>query len=426
MTIQHNTLIQSEAPEGATQTFSDLNLSQSLLRAITSEGYTVPTPIQSQAIPEIMAGRDVQGCAQTGTGKTAAFTLPLLHRLNAQAPTGRRRIRALIVTPTRELAVQIMESVRTYGRYTGLRAAVVHGGVNQNPQTRALKNGVDILVATPGRLLDLMNQGYIDLKKLETFVLDEADRMFDMGFIHDVKRITAELPSDRQTLLFSATMPAEIERLASSILTDPVHVQVENIDCSADHIEQSVHFVDPIEKLDMLCKVLNEDEVGRVLIFTRTKHGADRLVKQLDKAGFRSESIHGNKTQFARQKAIRNFSSRVTQILVATDLASRGLDIDEITHVINFDLPMEPETYVHRIGRTARAGASGIAVSFCSRDERGLLFAIEKLLRSSIPAFRDGVRQAVETRNVSRGSGPSRRPQPARRPSRGVRPPRGM
>jgi ATP-dependent RNA helicase RhlE len=401
--------------------FETLNLSQPLHRAIKMEGYTEPTPIQAQVIPHILAGRDLQGCAQTGTGKTAAFALPVLHHLAQKPMKGHRKIRALAITPTRELAIQIRNSFIAYGRFTGLRTTVVHGGVNQNPQTRALLQGVDILVATPGRLLDLMNQGFIDLKLVETFILDEADRMFDMGFVHDVRRIVSALPSKRQTLLFSATMPAEIQQLAASILTDPVKIQVAQASSRAEHIEQSVYLVDGAQKLDLLCKVLNEEPVTRALIFTRTKHGADRLVQQLDKAGLRAESIHGDKTQSARQKAISNFSAKVTPILVATDLASRGLDISEISHVVNFDMPSEPETYVHRIGRTARAGASGIAVSFCSREERRHLFAIEKLIRETIPIIRDGSIQSAEpfagiqpTPTITRKSSPSRYPRRVR------------
>ena len=376
--------------------FTSLNLSEPVLRAVSAEGYTTPTPIQALSIPIVLQGRDLMGCAQTGTGKTAAFALPILDLLNRKSISGPRRIRALVLSPTRELAIQIHDAFRAYGRYTRLHAAAIYGGVNQNSQTRQLRQGVEIVVATPGRLLDLMSQGFIDLRHVEAFVLDEADRMFDMGFIHDVRRVVASLPAKRQNLMFSATIPDEIKRLAAAILTDPVTANVSPTSARADQIEQSVYFVDKAGKPELLCRILDEEAYTRALVFTRTKHGADRLVRQLVRTGIPAEAIHGNKTQGARQKALENFRSRRTPVLVATDVAARGLDIDEVSHVFNFDLPSEPETYVHRIGRTARAGASGVALSFCDFDERVQLFAIEKLMRERIPVMKDGVRETVD------------------------------
>ncbi len=384
--------------------FDSLGLSQPLLRAVTAEGYTVPTPIQAQAIPSILQGKDVLGTAQTGTGKTAAFALPIIHRLSQSASTGKVKIRCLVLTPTRELAVQIHTSFLTYGHFARLKGACIYGGVNQNAQVRALRQGVDILTATPGRLLDLMGQGFLDLTGVETFVLDEADRMFDMGFIHDVRRIISAIPSKRQTLLFSATMPEEIRRLANMILTDPVTVEVVPESTRADQIAQSVYFVEKSGKPVLLSKILDEEPVTRALVFTRTKHGADRLVRHLERTGVRAEAIHGNKNQNARQRALENFRSLRTSILVATDLAARGLDIDEISHVVNYDLPNEPETYVHRIGRTARAGASGIAVSFCDFEERPNLRAIERLIREPIPIAAGNEGQPPADRNAPANS----------------------
>jgi ATP-dependent RNA helicase RhlE len=382
----------SEETKRTTDTFDNLGLSQALLRAVHSEGYSRPTPIQAEAIPHILKGCDLLGCAQTGTGKTAAFALPILERLSTSASKRSSRARVLVLAPTRELALQIEESFRTYGRNARYVVAAIYGGVNQNPQTRALRSGVDILVATPGRLLDLMQQGYVDLRGVETLVLDEADRMLDMGFIYDVRRIVAACPKERQTLLFSATMPEQIRSLAQSVLMDPVTVQVTPVSARADHIEQTVYFVEKAEKPELLRQILSDSTVTRALIFTRTKHGADRLARVLERSGIRVGAIHGDKSQGARIRAMQDFKSLVTPVLVATDLAARGIDIDEISHVVNFDLPHEPETYVHRIGRTARAGATGVALSFCDFEERPRLFAIERLIREPIPVMRDGVR----------------------------------
>lgn len=367
--------------------FSDLGLAEHLLRAVRDEGYQTPTPIQAQAIGPVCEGRDLLGCAQTGTGKTAAFALPLLERLSRQQchVNGRgRKIRVLVLAPTRELTNQIAESFNTYGRHARMRCALVYGGVSQNPQVRALNQGVDILIATPGRLLDLMNQGFVDLSKVESLVLDEADQMLDMGFIHDLRRIVAKVPATRQTLLFSATMPVEIRQLAASWLRDPVTVQVAAASAPAERISQSVYFVEQRHKSHLLVHWLKRVRSTRTLVFTRTKHGADKVVRQLAKAGIRAEAIHGNKSQSARERALRMFKSQHPPVLVATDVASRGLDIDDVSHVVNFDIPVVPEAYVHRIGRTARAGASGIAISFCDRSERSQLKAIERLTRQSL------------------------------------------
>jgi ATP-dependent RNA helicase RhlE len=367
--------------------FSDLGLAEHLLRAIGEEGYHVPTPIQAQAIGPVRDGRDLLGCAQTGTGKTAAFALPLLHRLsqNESQVNGRgRKIRVLVLAPTRELTSQISQSFNTYGRHLSVRCGLVYGGVSQNPQVRALNRGVDVLVATPGRLLDLMNQGFVDLSKVESLVLDEADQMLDMGFIHDLRRIVAKAPSSRQTLLFSATMPPEIRQLATSWLRDPVTVQVAAVSAPAERISQSVYFVEQQHKSHLLVHLLNRTPASRALVFTRTKHGADKVVRSLAKKGIRAEAIHGNKSQAARERALRLFKSQHPPVLVATDIASRGLDIDDVSHVINFDIPHVAEAYVHRIGRTARAGASGISISFCDRGERSQLKAIEKLIRQKL------------------------------------------
>ena len=371
--------------------FEDLQLSVPLLRALAAEGYETPTPIQQQAIPHVMEGRDLLGCAQTGTGKTAAFALPILHRLALapRPPKHGRPIRTLVLSPTRELAVQIADSFDSYGRHLFLRHTIIYGGVNQNPQTRALYQGIDIVVATPGRLLDLMNQGFVDLSKVETFVLDEADQMLDMGFIHDIRRIVAKLPAERQTLFFSATMPAEIRSLADAILRDPAKVQISAESSTVDAIEQSLYHVDRANKPALLQHVLRHTATGRTLVFTRTKHGADKVATHLERAGIDAEAIHGNKSQNARRKALDRFRSQRPPVLVATDVAARGLDIDAVSHVINFDLPNVPETYVHRIGRTGRAGATGVAISFCSGDERGDLRSIERLIRKMIPVRSD-------------------------------------
>ena len=367
--------------------FAELELSENLLRAVREEGYEVPTPIQVQAIPPVLAGRDLLGCAQTGTGKTAAFALPTLQRLSIGGQPGRQRgrpIRTLVLAPTRELASQIGESFRAYGRFTGLRHAVVYGGVGQVPQVRALQHGVDVLVATPGRLLDLMNQGHVNLSQVEILILDEADQMLDMGFIHDLRRIVARVPRQRQTLLFSATMPREIRSLADQWLNDPVEIQVVPQATTAERIDQSVYFVEKKAKPQMLAQYLREQRAGRTLVFTRTKHGADKLVKALTQNGFRAAAIHGNKSQSARQAVLTQFTGQHPPILVATDIAARGLDIDAVSHVVNFDLPLTPEIYVHRIGRTARAGAEGIAITLCDREERTMLREIERLTRQRL------------------------------------------
>ncbi len=376
-------------------TFSDLKLMPSLLKAVEEEGYTSPSPIQEKAIPPVLEGRDLVGCAQTGTGKTAAFALPILQRLTknplrrSEDQPGRsvRPIRALILTPTRELALQIQESFEAYGRHTHLRSAVIFGGVSQVPQVAALQKGIDILVATPGRLNDLIGQGHIHLKQLEIFVLDEADRMLDMGFVHDVKKVISQLPARRQSLLFSATMPDEIARLADSLLTDPVHVAVAPVSSTVDAIEQSVYFVDKANKPRLLLHLLEDPSIRSALVFTRTKHGADRVVKELSRAGVQALAIHGNKSQNARQNALGSFKSGKVRVLVATDIAARGIDVDELSHVINFDLPNIPETYVHRIGRTGRAGLSGTAISFCDFEEKAYLKDIEKLIRKTVPVI---------------------------------------
>ena len=366
--------------------FQDLRLSEPLLRAIGEKGYTDPTPIQQQAIPPVLEGRDLQGCAQTGTGKTAAFTLPMLQLLAAEpAPKGRRPIRALVLTPTRELAIQIGESFTAYGKYTGVRHTVIFGGVGQKPQTDALERGVDVLIATPGRLLDLINQGFISLKYLDYFVLDEADRMLDMGFIHDIKRILPLLPKKRQSLFFSATMPPEIERLAGTILHEPQKVEVTPASSTVDKIDQSVYFVEKAEKVSLLTHLLKDSSLESVLVFTRTKHGADKVARVLAKANIGAEAIHGNKSQTARQRALTNFKDHTTRVLIATDIAARGIDVDHLSHVINYELPNVPETYVHRIGRTGRAGRSGVAYSFCDAEEVPYLKDIQKLIGKQIP-----------------------------------------
>ena len=374
-------------------TFEDLGLNAALLKAVASEGYQTPTPIQQQAIGHVLAGRDLLGVAQTGTGKTAAFAMPILQRL-AQGDAGQRgargrKARTLVLAPTRELATQIADSFSRYGRHTGLRRAVIYGGVSQNPQVKAVRDGVDILVATPGRLLDLMQQGVVRLDGIEVLVIDEADRMFDMGFVRDIRKIVAKLPTRRQTLLFSATMPEDVRQLASSVLSNPVRVQVEAQSCAAELVEQSVYFVTKKNKLTLLKHVIERLAMTRTIVFTRTKHGADRVARHLAKVGIRAEAIHGNKTQNARQRALANFKSDRPPVLVATDVAARGLDIDEVSHVVNYDLPEVPETYVHRIGRTGRAGATGMAVSFCDHEEREHLRAIEKLLRKKTPTCDD-------------------------------------
>jgi ATP-dependent RNA helicase RhlE len=367
--------------------FRKLELIEPILKALADEGYTTPTPIQQQSIPLVLERRDLLGCAQTGTGKTAAFAIPILHILHQEKDQerGRKQIKALILTPTRELAIQIDESFEAYGKYTDLTHAVIYGGVSQFQQTNQLRNGVDILVATPGRLLDLMSQGFIGLQHLKIFVLDEADRMLDMGFIHDVKRVIIKLPAKRQTLFFSATMPAEIQALANVLLTNPAKVEVTPVSSTVDAIEQSLFFVDKSNKPGLLLHLLKANEIQTALVFTRTKHGADKVVKILQRENITAAAIHGNKSQNARQNALSNFKNGNLKVLVATDIAARGIDIDELTHVINFELPNVPETYVHRIGRTGRAGNTGIALSFCDHEERTELKDIQKLIGKNIP-----------------------------------------
>jgi len=365
--------------------FEDLKLNATLLAAVAAEGYTVPTTIQQKAIPHVLAGQDLVGLAQTGTGKTAAFALPILQRLMLHPVTGPKHIRVLVLAPTRELASQIAASFATYGHGAGQRETVIFGGVGQEKQTRALKEGIDILVATPGRLLDLMQQGFVDFKHLEVLVLDEADRMLDMGFIQDVRKIVKQVPVKRQTLLFSATMPKDVKELADSLLKNPARVEAHAVSSTAERIDQSVYFVERGRKRSLLQHILRDPSVKRALVFTRTKQGANRVAEFLSKVNIPSEAIHGNKSQGARERALAHFVSGETPVLVATDIAARGIDIDEISHVINFDLPNIPESYVHRIGRTARAGATGIALSFCDTEEREYLHDIERLIGKSVP-----------------------------------------
>jgi ATP-dependent RNA helicase RhlE len=371
--------------------FDDLGLTRPLARAVHDAGYRQATPIQVQAIPPALEGRDILGCAQTGTGKTAAFALPILQRLaEAGDPgKGRRPIRCLVVTPTRELAAQIGESFATYGAFLPLRSTVIFGGVNQHRQVQALERGVDILIATPGRLLDLMQQGHVRLDRVEVLVLDEADRMLDMGFINDIRAIVAKVPARRQTLFFSATMPQEIRTLANSLLDDPVAIAVTPPASAAVTVTQRVYLVDRDNKQELLAHLLDTPELEKTLVFTRTKHGADRVAKRLGRAGIEAMAIHGNKSQNARVRALRAFTEGRIQVLIASDLAARGLDIDDITHVVNFDLPNEPETYVHRIGRTGRAGATGEAISFCAAEERGFLRAIERTTGVQVEVVKD-------------------------------------
>ncbi len=363
-------------------TFEALGVAEPLLRALIAENYTQPTPIQTQAIPPLLTGRDLMGIAQTGTGKTAAFALPILQRLAAEKkPAPKRGARALILAPTRELAIQIADSFGAYGRHMGLRRAVIFGGVGQNPQVTVMAHGVDILVATPGRLLDLMNQGHVRLDGVSILVLDEADRMLDMGFIRDIRKIVAKVPKQRQSLLFSATMPAEIAQLARDFLKDPLRIEVTPQTVTVDLIEQFVYHVDGARKRGLLTHLLNDPKMSRVIVFTRTKHGANKVTQLLEKTGVSSEAIHGNKSQSARQRALEGFKAGRVRVLVATDIAARGIDVDGISHVVNYELPNIPESYVHRIGRTARAGASGIAVSFCDGEERAFLRDIERLTK---------------------------------------------
>ena len=413
--------------------FDRLRLIEPLLRAVRSEGYTVPTGIQVQAIPHVLEGKDLLGCAQTGTGKTAAFALPILQRLRRPEPpsksrrqggAGRRPIRALILSPTRELAAQIDESFRVYGEHTGLRSTVVFGGVKQGSQVDALRRGVDILVATPGRLLDLLNQRVLRLSDVEIFVLDEADRMLDMGFINDIRRVISLLPSQRQTLLFSATMPREISRLADTILHKPVEVRVATESPAADAVEHAVYFVESGSKTNLLDHLLKDPQITRALVFTRTKHRADRVVRSLGRGDVAAEAIHSNKSQNVRTRTLGNFRQGKTRVLVASDIAARGLDVDDISHVINYDLPIETETYVHRIGRTGRAGAQGLAISFCSDDQRKALRDIERLIGMSIPVLNHAIKPSPSPTPArsepGRPKGPRKRraSNPRRRPAR--------
>jgi ATP-dependent RNA helicase RhlE len=371
--------------------FNNLQLIEPILAALGKEGYTTPTPVQEQAIPAILQRKDLLGCAQTGTGKTAAFTIPILQlmhqELNGQTPP-QHRIQTLILTPTRELAIQIGESIEAYGRFLPFKHKVIFGGVSQFSQVQAIRNGIDIVVATPGRLLDLMQQRILHLDNIKYFVLDEADRMLDMGFVHDVKRIIAKLPAKKQTLFFSATMPGEIKQLAGMLLNNPVKVEVTPVSSTVDIIQQQVYFVDKLQKQSLLIHLLKDESIKTMLVFIQMKHHADKLAKMLNNAGIRTEAIHGNKIQNARQRALENFKSRKTRVLVATDIAARGIDIDELTHVLNYDLPNVPETYVHRIGRTGRAGAEGTAISFCDWSEKSFLSEIQKLIKKTIPVVK--------------------------------------
>ncbi len=367
--------------------FENLGLIEPFLKTLKAEGYTTPTPIQEQAIPVLLQRKDLLGCAQTGTGKTAAFALPtlqLLHQdeLYKKGPDG---IKALVLTPTRELAIQIGESFTAYGKLLRLKHTVVFGGVSQHSQTKALRAGVDILIATPGRLLDLMNQRFVNLQHIKIFILDEADRMLDMGFIHDVRKVVAKLPAKRQTLFFSATMPPEIKLLAGNILSNPVEIKVTPVSSTAETIKQMVYFVQKNDKRKLLLHILKTEDIPSVLVFSRTKHGADRVARYLNESGVHAQAIHGDKSQNARQLALGNFKSGKTKVLIATDIAARGIDVDKLSHVINFELPNVPETYVHRIGRTGRAGELGIALSFCDAEEKSLLQDIQKLIKKQIP-----------------------------------------
>ncbi|WP_423130587.1 DEAD/DEAH box helicase [Gaoshiqia sp. Z1-71] len=372
-------------------TFKELGITDSILKALADEGYTNPTPIQEQSIPILLDGKDLLGSAQTGTGKTAAFAIPILQNLYFNRPQSKkpRKIRALVVTPTRELAIQIAESFSTYGKYTDLNNTVIFGGVKQEAQTQALRRGVDILIATPGRLLDLMDQGFISLKDIQHFVLDEADRMLDMGFVHDIKKLIARLPEDRQSLFFSATMPPAIVELSQKILGNPEKVVINPEQTTAEKVEQSIFFVSKKWKSKLLVHLIRNEKFDSALIFSRTKHGADKIVKSLEKAGITSAAIHGNKSQGARQRALGDFKSGQTSILVATDIAARGIDVEQLSMVINYDLPNIPETYVHRIGRTGRANAGGTALSFCEVEERPYLRDIQRLIDQQIPVITD-------------------------------------
>ncbi len=373
-------------------TFNELNLVEPIREALSAKGYITPTPIQAEAIPIVLKGHDLLGCAQTGTGKTAAFSIPIIQHLHENKTAGGTNgIKALVLTPTRELAIQIDESFAAYGHLTKLKHTVIFGGVGQKPQTDILRRGVDVLIATPGRLLDLISQGYVKLNKIEYFILDEADRMLDMGFIHDIKRLIPLLPKKRQTLFFSATMPPEIEKLANTLLSNPRKVEVTPTSSTVDKIDQYLYYVDKNDKVDLLTDLLRDPEMESILVFTRTKHRADRVARTLNSAKIKAEAIHGNKSQNARQRALNNFKDRTTRVLIATDIAARGIDIDHLTHVVNFELPEVPETYVHRIGRTGRAGRAGVAVSFCDAEEVPMLKDIERLINKRIPVLGDKV-----------------------------------
>lgn len=409
-------------PKKTDVTFASLGLGEAILRAVDAEGYTSPTPIQQQSIEPIIAGRDVLGCAQTGTGKTAAFALPMLHRLNKPGETRHRsQLRALVLAPTRELALQISDSFKTYGKNLQLRTAVVFGGVGIEPQISTIKRGVDILVATPGRLIDLMERRIVSFQDLQILVLDEADRMLDMGFIHDIKRILKVMPAKRQNLLFSATIPKEVQSLIDSILHNPVTVKVTPASSTSEQVEQRIYHVGRADKKDLLLHILETENVTRALVFTRTKHNANKLEKFLNDKGIKAAAIHGNKSQGARQRALEGFRSGAVRILVASDIAARGIDVEGISHVINFEMPNEPETYVHRIGRTGRAEARGVALSFCDSEEQGYVKAIERITRKSIPVdsdhpFTANAHAPVPPRQQGRGG---RRPtHHGRRPSR--------
>lgn len=392
-------------------TFKDFKIAEPILRAIAEKGYTQPTPIQEQAIPILLEGDDLLGCAQTGTGKTAAFAIPLIQQIFEDDTRNRhhRKVKALIVTPTRELAIQIKENFTAYSKHTDLRNAVIFGGVKQGKQTATLKQGVDILIATPGRLLDLISQGFITLKHIEYFVLDEADQMLDMGFIHDIKKIIAKLPHKRQSLFFSATMPKSIIDLSGKILGHPKKVTIKPQQATAEKVEQAVYYVAKADKVKLLEQVILENDADTALVFSRTKHGADKIVRKLGKVNIKAEAIHGNKSQNQRQRALKNFKDGRTKVLIATDIAARGIDVSQLGLVINFDLPNVPETYVHRIGRTGRAKASGIAVSFCDIEERPYLRDIEKLIRQKITVIKDHV--FVDKRDESTYVKPEKQPQ---------------
>jgi ATP-dependent RNA helicase RhlE len=413
--------------------FENLDIIKQIQKSLKEEGYLEATDIQAQSIPSLLKGKDLLGTAQTGTGKTAAFSIPILQGLAGEQKKGRKEIKALILAPTRELAIQIKDSFTSYGRHLGLKTMVLFGGVSQNPQTDELSRGADILVATPGRLLDLIGQKFVHLDKVKYFVLDEADMMLDMGMIHDVRRIIGFLPRERQTMFFSATMPDEISKLADSILKDPVRISVAPVASTVDTIDQSVYFVNKANKIKLLEKLLKDKDIDTALVFSRTKHGADKIVKQLDKSGFQAQAIHGNKSQGARQLALSNFKERKTRILVATDIAARGIDVDELSHVIIYDLPEVPETYVHRIGRTGRAGLGGTAISFCDQEEKPLLKDIQKLISKNIPVVSDHPfplvevpSEVVSVQTAQRAYG--NQPSGARRPdsSRQNQQPKGM